>query len=450
MGTSASTPLPDHSPPAANPDGPAVGALPSPETRSRRSTHRLRPWNSTAPLAAWFVLTAAVAVAVPPSRAAADNTVTVLGIRSVEGDDDFARSLTGVLRHAAQRVPGWDVSDRDVSLAQMSLAHGCDEPDAACLAQIARTLSTDRILYGSVRRTSAGEDFNYAVTIYLFNSHTDQIEGSVTDSVPRVQSDVDDLRPRVERYVADLSGAVRLGTLRVSVNVTGAPVLVDGRQSGRTDDDGELTLEVPSGRRRVEVRAPGHQTFHGTVTVVSGETAELSAELQSDSGRPGGRGPDTQRVVAYASLGAAAVFAALTIVAWQNIDCIASPDGAVFDICADDPQFERYQGAAGQHFRSLGRDPTQVDVCVEAGRGSNFGTVEPSLVRHVQELCDAADVWEPLQYLFAGLTLASGGLGTYLLLTADDDESDASDDTQLSVRPSFGATGGGLSATLQF
>src|SRR5690606_22646690 len=130
-------------------------------------------------LAALLSSFAAASVATPgAAQAQSGASLVVLGIRSVEGDDEFTRNLTGALRHAASQVAGWDVSDREVTLAQMALAHGCDDPDPPCMAAIADSLEIQRVLYGDVRRTSAGDSFDFSINLHLFNGETDQIEHS--------------------------------------------------------------------------------------------------------------------------------------------------------------------------------------------------------------------------------------------------------------------------------
>ena len=107
----------------------------------------------------------------------------VLGLRSVEGDDGFAQRLTSALREAAEEVPGWDINDRRVSLDQMSLAHGCDQPDASCLSNIATTLQARHLVYGTVRRSSVRTDFRFFVSLYVFDARAGEIRGSLTDFI---------------------------------------------------------------------------------------------------------------------------------------------------------------------------------------------------------------------------------------------------------------------------
>ena len=72
-----------------------------------------------------FVLSCAIAIAA--SSAHADSaSVTVLGVRSLDGDDQLERRVSHALRNGVQRIEGYRVSDREISLAQMSLAHGCE------------------------------------------------------------------------------------------------------------------------------------------------------------------------------------------------------------------------------------------------------------------------------------------------------------------------------------
>ena len=53
-----------------------------------------------------------------PAAALADASVVVLGLRSVEGDDDLANTITEELRVAAKSVTGWAVLERSVFVGQ--------------------------------------------------------------------------------------------------------------------------------------------------------------------------------------------------------------------------------------------------------------------------------------------------------------------------------------------
>ncbi|MFW5921189.1 MAG: hypothetical protein ACOCUS_05060 [Polyangiales bacterium] len=381
-----------------------------------------------------FVL--GVLCALPVASAAAqdgDANVMILGIRALEGDDEFARNLTGALRHAATEVPGWEVSDRQVSLSQMTLAHECDEPDARCMAKVAEALDADRVVYGTVRRTSARSDFDFSLALYLFNAETGQIEQSVADSIPKVQSDIDNLRPRAARYVRQFSGQAQTGELRIVVNAPGAKVKIDGQQVGTVGDGGEYVAEgLAVGRHDVEVVSDERGSFRGSVTVASDEQTSLEATLSGGGTRVvETSGPDISWYT-YASLGGAVVFFGLTVGAWAKLNNLQ-----------DDLDGWRRQVPEG------------LNACSEAKKTADgkdpgdIGTVEEG--RDAASTCSAADTWEILQYVFLGLTAAAGGLGAYFLFDdlSEDQERDPNDPA-LSLTPSFGRHGASVDATLRF
>lgn len=65
------------------------------------------------------------------------------------------------------------------------------------------------------------------------------------------------------------------GVLRFDSTPMGAAVVVDGRHLGETPYEGELK----PGRREVELRLPGHTTYHREIIVQAGEFYPLAADL---------------------------------------------------------------------------------------------------------------------------------------------------------------------------
>ncbi|SDF12443.1 PEGA domain-containing protein [Thermus arciformis] len=74
---------------------------------------------------------------------------------------------------------------------------------------------------------------------------------------------------------APLSPEPRQGTLSVSSTPPGAEVYVDGALRGRTP----LTLSLPEGRYRVELRLADHEPYQAQVSVRRGETTRLDVRL---------------------------------------------------------------------------------------------------------------------------------------------------------------------------
>ncbi|MCS6799899.1 MAG: PEGA domain-containing protein, partial [Myxococcota bacterium] len=346
-----------------------------------------------------------------PAVAEAQVHVTVLELRSIEGDDDVAASLTAALRQAASRVEGWNVSEREVSLVQMALAHDCDESEVSCLQRIAATLQTQRLLYGTLRRASGSAAGGFVASLFLFDASSGQIVGSLTDTIPRARADIDDLRPRARQYVSTLAGATRPTGLRVQSNVAGASVLVDGSSVGVTDARGQLDVDVAPGRHRIEVRRDGYDPFETTVDVISGARLELDATLAPEGSgaldRPGraparrGRGPNW---IGIALLGAGVAFGGLTVATWAQIESME-----------DDPAFLAYRRRFSPQEDSCGL----IDVAAERG-------ATPVEITRARDVCDSASTQEVLQFVWLGLAVGAFGAGALLLASGGDGEERAS------------------------
>ena len=374
----------------------------------------------------WIALAVlGVGLAAPTVASAQTTDIIVLGIRSLEGDDDFARNLTGAIRQAARSATDWHVLDAEVSLNQMILAYGCDEPDAACMSSIATDLEAQRVIYGTVRRTGAGSEYSYSLTLYLFNAETEQIEESLTDSIPQLTAGDDSLRPRADRYIAEFIGRAQFGRIRVVVNEPNATIRIDEDIVGETDAQGIFVSdEVPTGARRVEVSASGRQVFQASVTVVADEQAELSVQLDPLLDQDRGRNLSWIPGVAVLAVGAA--LGGMTVWTWRQMQSIE-----------DDTSWRAFRQ----------RVPRTSNICSEVEAGNAFG-VSTETFQDVADNCDRADRLEILQWVFLGAGVAALGVGTWLVVRdpGDDDEERAS----LRLSPSFGRRSGSVTATLTF
>ncbi len=407
----------------------------------------------------YFALLLALGTFGTPALASADTSVIVLGIRSVEGDDEVSRNLTGALRRAASQVPGWQVAEADVSLAQMSMVHGCDEPDAACMAEIAQELGQQRVVYGTVRRTGAGSSYDFALTLYFFNSETGQIQDSLTDNIPRIQSDIDDLRGRAARYVAQFSGQIRYGSVRLNVNQPGASVIIDGEPVGTTDDSGTLIVEdVPEGQRTLEISADGYESFSGAVRVVADEQSEFRANLVPESNS------DLGWLPGIALIGAGALSLVIgTVTQWlpnrrdRNTyadlkSACNGPDGCPADAVTNAMTIRSTGGV------NLSRGDFYGAMVLVAGNGGNAcsqATIDQLAAGETQSrarsICDQQDRRKLLSIVFNILGVAALGTGTALLFSwlGSDDDDDAQG-RRFQLSPMFSRREAGVSAHLEF
>ena len=84
---------------------------------------------------------------------------------------------------------------------------------------------------------------------------------------------------------ASVATAQEFGTLSIGVRPPEAEVFIDGeRWTG--SDTGPLEVQLAAGRHRIEVRAPGRQTYVSDVTIRAGETTPLNVSLPVAAPRP--------------------------------------------------------------------------------------------------------------------------------------------------------------------
>ncbi|MGF1465386.1 MAG: carboxypeptidase-like regulatory domain-containing protein [Sandaracinaceae bacterium] len=347
------------------------------------------------------MVTAALAGPVAPATASADSSVLVLGIRSVDGDDDFARNLTRALQNAAAQVSGWTLNHQEVTLAQLALAYACDPPGPACLTEMAAALEVDRLLYGDVRRTSHEEDYEFAIELHLFNADSARIESSVVDRHPRQWTDIDDLREPARGWVSRLAGASPTGRVRIESNVPRAAVFLGDEQVGRTGPDGVFRLDdLGEGNRQLRIEAAGYVPRELTVRVMAHQEATVQVQLD----RASRSGPDRAVVTGAALLVAGAFLAGGWIYTLIRLDDLNG-----------NQDYVAYRQVVGEAVAT--GMPVTGNVCANARARNTFGLIpdnDPILAR-AQDVCSTGSTHEVLQWVFLGTAAATLTAGAILL-----------------------------------
>ena len=77
-------------------------------------------------------------------------------------------------------------------------------------------------------------------------------------------------------------GANDFGAIAIRVQPANAEILIDGERWDHGAGGDRLIVQVPSGRRHVEIRLPGHRMFSQDVNVRPGETVPLNVSLRSE------------------------------------------------------------------------------------------------------------------------------------------------------------------------
>ena len=399
-------------------------------------------------MVARLLLVLGLLAAATPALADGDNVV-VLGLRSIEGDDDVANDVTDRLREGVATVPGWIASPTAVSMSQMSLAHGCDELDAACLGDIARGLQADRIIYGTVRRTTAREDYDFARGLSLYDAQAGAITKQVDDTVPRAEANYDALGPRVEKLLGRLSSTLQGGAIAVQVNVPDADVRVNGQSVGKARD-GSLRLEgLQDGQYRIEVHKDGFTPHVSTVTIVEGTETMLSAVLNRE-------GIDPADYPAEASSGHELAWLGWSLIGVSGAALVGTGVAMLRINSIDEEELlNTYRNQVAIGNVKAREEGTRVfnDVCDAAEGGFEY-ELQRSDIEEVADLCAEADTWEVLQWVFVGTAVVAGGVGTYLVLTAEPESNEqvrrSGPASRWAIQPSVGHRSARVTATLQF
>jgi hypothetical protein len=382
---------------------------------------------------------------------AADDALLILGIRTVEGDDDFTNGLTAALRDQAAKFKDWNISQRALSLDQMTLAYNCEELDAACLSKIAAGLGVRRIIYGTCRRNSARDTYDYIVALGLFDAESGAIEDNATDILSSSKTNKNDLASSAAVLLSELRARSLKGTVvAIRSNVNGAEVRIDDNRAGVIDNGLSVIHDIAPGEHTVEIINEGYEPYRKPVSVPKGELTTVIAPLCPVGGcgaRPlvasktQSRSGGAPKWLPYAFFGLSGLSLAGMVVSWVWISSIEN-----------DQDYKDYRARVSEN-------KAGVNVCEEAKNGLAYavpGSPEYGKFSDVQKMCAHGGTLEVMQFVFLGAALVSGGIGAYLLLTqkgAEDKEPEVKSGilaSQLSLQPLINRRSIGLNASIAF
>ncbi len=162
------------------------------------STSSRRP--TTPVTAALTALALSLSLLPAPAAAAPAGKGSVL---TLEGDDPAKGvGLTKALQaeFAARGISG----GRDMSLSELKLTMGCDEPPSPrCLADGGKTLGVDTMIYGSLNKSKTG----HVVTLNLLETGTANVAKVVTAEYPAGAMDSGNVQATAKDLVTRMLGA---------------------------------------------------------------------------------------------------------------------------------------------------------------------------------------------------------------------------------------------------
>jgi hypothetical protein len=212
-----------------------------------------------------------------------DLATAVLGLETQDVPPKLADEIAELLRQNVSSSHDMRLgAGRD--LVELKLVFSCADEGHACMAQAAKSLSVERLIYGSIKRSGDA----YVVWLKLFDVKHEKIEAWLSETVPKEKLGGASLKPIVARWFFKLRGrSADVGTLRISAEVPGAVVSLDGVAAGATLPDKPLVLsDVPAGKHEVSLTKVGFGAGAQSVSLAAGQVLDLKLDLRDSNGAP--------------------------------------------------------------------------------------------------------------------------------------------------------------------
>ncbi len=287
---------------------------------------------------------------------------------------------------------------------------------------------SDRYVWGLINKK--GENVSGDINYWVRGQGTNKV--TVDYSANLTEANEDALKKVANDALTQLTGGPPKGQLHVKAgNVTGQ-VFVDGQPIGALAN-GEGTFAVPSGSRKITVKAPGFNDAETTTVVKPTGTVDVALNPQAvGDSKP----VDFRKVGGFVGIGAGALLLGL---------------GVVSSLQVNDAQ--KILGTDPKEDPGLRGDVKKGDLC-SADTYTNTKGESATTPQAAKDAC-AKSVFVPLQFVFYALGAVVAGTGVYLVATSGGtaspaEQKAASVPTGWTFSPVVGTQGGGLEALYRF
>src|SRR5688572_30432297 len=209
------------------------------------------------------------------SRAADAQAKKKVQVVAIMSDDAYeqAQALTTALKNAVEKDARWELQSGDFSLEVMVTALNCTAPpDATCLDKIRSKIGAERFVWGSMKK----EGGNVVAKLRFWDHGSPATETELKYS-SNLNDAADDKLVEMARGALKALVGAPVGTLVVATGKADGEVWVGGRRAAQLRN-GRARLTLPEGEHQVELRASGYDPVSSTVTITSGEQADLTLE----------------------------------------------------------------------------------------------------------------------------------------------------------------------------
>jgi hypothetical protein len=217
----------------------------------------------------------AVLALVGPASAATPVTVGLLGIDGSGAPPGMGQTVTDTLRRLVPQLSGMQVKPHSQDPVEVKAIFDCQDERPACMAQIGRSLSVNRLIYGTVKRQGAGA---FTIQLKQLNVADATVDKFVNETVqPAVLTEGNpQLDALVQRWLHVLLVEGLRGGLKVTTEPPGAQALLDGAVLGQTP---LVQNDVEVGDHVLRIELPGHGQVVRTVHIRGGNVHEVTAQL---------------------------------------------------------------------------------------------------------------------------------------------------------------------------
>lgn len=203
--------------------------------------------------------------------------VVVLVLAAPGVDAELADALTEVVIGAVAARGGISIVGKEEFQAQ--LGQGEERSlecvsSTACVGRVGVQLDVDEVIAGTLNRRGA---------VWLFNLNRIDIRTGalVGRAFDELEGDAGALAAAIQESIPALyEVAHEPATLRISTDVTGAEIAVDGRLIGTYAGSPVTLPDIAAGPHEVRVTAPDHTDWVRTVQVSEGLTLRVDADLE--------------------------------------------------------------------------------------------------------------------------------------------------------------------------
>jgi hypothetical protein len=232
--------------------------------------------------------------------------VAILGLEAASAGvvDPKDAANAGKLTEELRAIPRSNVGKYELAansnreLQDEKLMGNCDTERPTCMAPIGAGLGADYLIYGKIEKGTEKKVDGYKAELKILNVKTGKIEETSGSFVPMSAVGGAGGKDWAQKVYAKLTGEkppvtpevppppkAGPGKLIVNGNVRSGDVLIGGSRRGRLEG-GTLTLSLPEGSYELAIEAPSHKRYEATVTVKSGQTRTVDAELEQILGEP--------------------------------------------------------------------------------------------------------------------------------------------------------------------